>query len=374
MKDRRIIQAVQEMPWAILPAKLRQIVQLIQAHTAGDAMTPERARAMLDGPHAEEQHDYQAAHAKQVSGGGSVAVIPVLGTITQRATMLSEFSGGATTDSIARTFRAAVADDSVGSIVLDIDSPGGGVFGVEELAAEIRAARGGDTRIVAVANSLAASAAYWIASAADEVVITPSGEIGSIGVFAVHEDASKMLEEQGVEVTLISAGKFKTEGNPFEALSDEARDAIQARVDAYYDAFVKAVAKGRGASTREVRSGFGEGRVVGAKDAVAFGMADRVATFDETIARLAGHGGRRRSGQSATKIDDDISAADAEVAQADFVESVTGRRQTKQKTIRVQLKLEGVEDAIAQANDRDKRNRRQRHREDSTAVNQTAAL
>jgi ClpP class serine protease len=96
-----------------------------------------------------------------------------------------------------------------------------------------------------------------------------------------------MLEQDGVKVTLISAGKFKTEGNPFEPLSDEAREAFQADIDAFYAMFTNDVAKGRGASADDVRSGFGEGRMVMARDAVKAGMADRVATFDETVARLA---------------------------------------------------------------------------------------
>jgi ClpP class serine protease len=64
---------------------------------------------------------------------------------------------------------------------------------------------------------MAASAAYWIATAADEVVVTPSGQVGSIGVFATHEDISKALDMEGIKVSLISAGKYKTEGTPFSA-------------------------------------------------------------------------------------------------------------------------------------------------------------
>ncbi|MCC7371633.1 MAG: S49 family peptidase, partial [Chloroflexi bacterium] len=136
-----------------------------------------------------------------------------------------------------------------------------------------------------------ASAAYWIASSADEIVVTPSGEVGSIGVFTAHEDISAALEAEGVTVTLISAGKYKTEGNPFEPLSEEARGAIQARVDDYYSMFVRAVARGRGVKPADVRGGFGQGRVVGADEAVRLGMADRVGTMAQTVERLAGRRG-----------------------------------------------------------------------------------
>jgi signal peptide peptidase SppA len=169
------------------------------------------------------------------------------------------------------------------------------VYGVEELAAEIYQARG-QKPVVAVANSLAASASYWIAASADELVVTPSGEVGSIGVFAMHEDMSGLMEQMGVRVSLISAGKHKTETNPFEPLTDEARAALQEQVDGYYEMFVRAVARGRGVGVADVRGGFGEGRLVGAKEAVRLGMADRVETMEQTIGRLSR---RHRNGRSA---------------------------------------------------------------------------
>jgi signal peptide peptidase SppA len=137
-----------------------------------------------------------------------------------------------------------------------------------------------------VANTLAASAAYWLASAASELVVTPSGEVGSIGVFAIHEDYSAALDRVGVKVSLISAGKYKTEGNPFEPLGEEAQAAVQGTVNDYYDMFIRAVARGRGVSQADVIAGFGEGRVVMAEQAVRLGMADRVATIDEVIGGL----------------------------------------------------------------------------------------
>ena len=226
------------------------------------------------------------------------------GTIVQRADLFTEMSGGTSTERLSATFAQAVADPSVGSILLRIDSPGGGVYGVAEMADQIFKARG-KKPIVAVADSMAASAAYWIASAADEIVVTPGGEVGSIGVFAAHEDISRHLDAEGVGVTLISAGKYKVEGSPFEPLGEEARAALQSRVNDYYSLFVRAVAKGRGVSVDDVRGGFGEGRVVGAQQAVKLGMADRVDTYDATVARLA-RGGARPSGQRADADDIDL--------------------------------------------------------------------
>jgi signal peptide peptidase SppA len=156
---------------------------------------------------------------------------------------------------------------------------------VDELSTEIFNARA-QKKVVAVSNTLAASAAYYIASAAEEFIVTPSGEAGSIGVYAMHLDFSKQNDMTGVGVEYVSAGKYKVEGNPDQPLSDEARAAMQSRVNDYYNMFVKAVARNRNVKVDDVRNGFGEGRVVGAREAVKLGMADRIATLDQTLARF----------------------------------------------------------------------------------------
>ena len=270
-----ILQAIYNSLWAIQPEKLAAIIAVAERHAAGDKLpTADVAAIMAAGPR---------ATAAQT---GAVAVLGVYGTIIPRGDMLVESSGAMSTTRIAANLRAALADPAVGAIVLDISSPGGAVQGVDELAGEIFAAR--DKKpIVAVANHLAASAAYWIGTAANELLVAPSGEVGSIGVFAAHQDFSRALEKDGVTVNLISAGKYKTEANPYQPLSEEARAAIQARVDDYYNAFTKAVARQRGVSVADVRGGFGEGRVVGATEAVKLGMADRVGTLEDAIVRAA---------------------------------------------------------------------------------------
>ena len=151
--------------------------------------------------------------------------------------------GGTSTERLGHQIDAAVNDDSIKTIILDIDSPGGSVAGVPEVADKIFKAR--DKKpVVAVANSMAASAAYWIGSAAQELVVIPSGMVGSIGVISAHTDVSKFEENQGFKTTLITAGKFKAEGNMFEPLGTEALESIQSVVDEYYDSFVSAVAPG----------------------------------------------------------------------------------------------------------------------------------
>lgn len=225
---------------------------------------------------------------------GEVTVIPIMGALTQRGSWF-----GMSLEGIRQTFRSALADSGVKAIVLEFDSPGGDVYGVEELATEIRQGRG-TKPIVAVANALAASAAYYLASQAEEVFVTPSGEIGSIGVYGAHEDWSRALDQMGITITLISAGEGKVDGNPFEPLTDEVRAAIQSDVDRYYGMFAAAVSKGRGVNVDVVRSEW-KAKVYGAKDAVKIGMATQVGTIDDAV-RRAGAMARDR-GKTAAALD-----------------------------------------------------------------------
>lgn len=218
-----------------------------------------------------------ASAAVPTSRSGVTATIPVRGVITRRPSFMSLFFGGGGTsiEGLTAALRGAVADSEVTRIVLDIDSPGGSTDGVPELAAEIYVARA-TKPITALVDTTAASAAYWLASQASEIIVTPSGSVGSIGVFGIHMDLSRMLEQAGITPTFIRAGKYKAEENPLEPLTDEAKAAVQERIDAFYGMFVRDVARGRGVAASVVRSDFGEGRMVLAKDAVSKGMADKV--------------------------------------------------------------------------------------------------
>lgn len=274
MQHSYILQAFTETPWAILPHKLAILEEIVSRHVAGEKLDADEVQSRIHG-----------AKRPPERRAGSVAVLPLFGTIFPRANLMTDVSGATSAERFGAQFDELVNDPNIGAIVLDVDSPGGQVNGIEELSTKIYRARGVKP-VVAVANHLMASAAYWIGTAADELVVSPSGEVGSIGVFAVHKDMSKAYEQAGIKVSMISRGKYKTEGNPYEPLAEEAKTAIQTRVDESYDAFVGAVARNRGVKTAAVRSGFGEGRVVGARQALDLGMADRIGTLEETIARL----------------------------------------------------------------------------------------
>lgn len=278
---------VLERPWAILPGTLEAMLELLELDAAGDRFTPEEVQARIaDGPgHGEPQ---------RVSG---VAILPIFGAITPRADLFSDVSGGTSLETFRSQLDEAVRSEDVRAIVLDVNSPGGSTEMLEETAAELRAAR--DVKpVIAVANTLMASAAYHLGAQASELFVTPSGYAGSIGVYTAHDDLSAANEKAGLKTTFIKAGRHKTDGNPFEPLDEEAEAHLQTIVDAAYDVMARDIAAGRRVSEADVRGErFGEGRTFDSRRAVARGMADGVQTFDETVATVLVTG---ESGRSST--------------------------------------------------------------------------
>jgi len=183
---------------------------------------------------------------------GGIAVIPVRGTLVQRTGTMRPYSGMTGYDGIRQALAAAIGDDAIDAIVLDIDSPGGEVAGCFDLVDEIYALRG-EKPIWAILAENAYSAAYAVASAADRVIVPRTGGSGSVGVICLHADFSGALEQAGIAVTLISYGDRKTEGNEYQPLSEPALARFQADIDAMGDLFVNTVARNRGLSIAAVR-------------------------------------------------------------------------------------------------------------------------
>jgi signal peptide peptidase SppA len=255
----------------------RLLAELAAADPALAVAVDRLSRWAREEPHAE---------APAPSRAGRIAVVPVYGVLMPTALAR-----------LGRQVGALAADADVAAIVLHVDSPGGTVAGTAEAAAEVAAAARVKP-VVAVADTLAASAAYWIASQASELAVTATGDVGSIGIIAMHMDVSKALDDLGIKATVFRSAPFKAEGSPFEALTDTAKEWMQARVDEAHGWFVQAVAAGRRTSAEKVAAEFGRGRVVSAHAAVAAGMADRVASLDQTLrdlaARIAAPAGPRR--------------------------------------------------------------------------------
>lgn len=217
---------------------------------------------------------------------GGVAVIPFYGVVAPRMNLFSEMSGGTTFDALTSQLQQAVANDAIKTIVFDCDSPGGNVAGATEFAAEVLKARAVKP-IIAQAQHLMASAAFWPLACATQIVASPSAMVGSLGVFMLHNDISEALAQMGIKRSVISAGKFKAEGADGGPLTPEALAHIQALVDDTYGRMVADVATGRGVKPSAIRGGYGEGRLITAVQALDLGMIDRIATLDETIARVS---------------------------------------------------------------------------------------
>jgi signal peptide peptidase SppA len=218
---------------------------------------------------------------RKVQGG--VAVVPVNGTIAQHRG--SDYWGGVFSEELVSMVSRMVDTPNIGAVVLSFDSPGGIVYGVPEAAQAIRE-MSQIKPIYGYVKAEAASAAYWLAANTTKLFAQPSTAVGSIGVWMMHIDASKMLEDAGVSISLISAGKYKVEGHPFGPLEDEARAEFQGSVDRYYSDFVDGVATGRNVSSGTVRNDFGEGRMIDATRSKSLGMIDGIATLGELLAGL----------------------------------------------------------------------------------------
>jgi len=212
-----------------------------------------------------------------------IYVLPIHGTLVQRASGLEALSGLTSYSSIARRLDAALADESVRGIVLDIDSAGGEASGVFDLADQIHAARSVKP-VWAVANDAAFSAAYALASAAGRVYLTRTAGVGSIGVIALHVDQSQKDAKDGLIYTPIHAGARKNDGSPHHALSEGAQTAIQTEVDRLYELFVLTVADQRGVAPELIRQT--EAALYFGQDAIDAGLADRVGTLSDAVQHL----------------------------------------------------------------------------------------
>ena len=263
-----------------------------------------RARSELEAPTALEAYRPRAlVGAERATARNGVAVISAAGPLLKRAGFFTDLIGGTAYETIHLDLQAAIDNPSINAILLNVDSPGGEAAGVGELAAAVAGFRGVKP-IVAYAGDLAASAGYWLASAADSIVIGAGAAVGSIGVRATYADSSARDTARGVQ-----AVEFVSSQSPFkksDLTTDQGRNRIQARIDSMAQVFVDTVASNRGVSIEHVLAAFGKGDVLIGKAAVAAGMADDIGTFEGTLAKLAAAKAPARrspaSGSSASRV------------------------------------------------------------------------
>lgn len=265
-------------PWAVMPDTLREIQSIYVARMSGNARDLLDVEAALGRPLDNHHKNYEV-----IDG---VAVIPIHGVVAKRANLFSAISGGVSTELVARDLQTALDDNQVASILLDVDSPGGSVDGLPELANLIFESRS-KKKIVALANGTMASAAYWIGSAASEVYASSeTTAVGSIGVVATHVDVSAEQANKGVKTTEIYAGKFKRIATQYESLTEDGKASIQAQVDYLYSVFVGAVAKHHSMSTDAVLENMADGRIFIGQQSVDAGLVKSIKTKDEIIGML----------------------------------------------------------------------------------------
>ena len=220
-------------------------------------------------------------NAERAWSRDGVAVLPLVGPMFRRANLLTEVSGATSTELLARDFNAALVDPEVAAIVLDVDSPGGEANGVNEVAGMIHQARA-QKPIHAYVSYLGASGAYWIASAADRIVVDATALLGSVGVVSMVVDTSRQDQERGI-VRIVSTQSPRKLAEPS---TEEGRAEIQQRADALADVFVDAVARNRGVAREQVLEQFGRGGIVVGRNAVEAGMADSLGSLESVIADL----------------------------------------------------------------------------------------
>lgn len=267
-------------PWAIEPAALTEIQAIYATHLRGEKIDIGAVEQRLG-----RKLDNRPMGYEVIDG---VALLPLVGVSAKRMNLMSQISGGVSTELAARDLRQAAADSDVSAIILQIDSPGGTVDGTQTLAQLIREIDQTAKPVVTLAGGLMASAAYWYGSAARAIYIEDATtQVGSIGVVASHVDISGAQAAAGVRTTEIVAGKYKRVASQYGPLSEEGRQTIQDQVDYLYSLFVQAVADHRGVGIEQVLSDMADGRVFVGQQAVRAGLVDGVTTLPALIAQLS---------------------------------------------------------------------------------------
>ena len=277
-----IADRVLNRPLMILPEKLALIASVLDGRIGIDA-TGLTAKVGTMPTASRQQQPKQSPYFER--RGSGVAVIPVIGSLVNRSDFVTAASGITSYGTLRSAINAAILDDDVSTVVLDVDSPGGEAVGAFEIAEHIRAT-GQRKPIAASVTGLCCSAAYAIASATSRIVISPSSLAGSIGVVMMHADHSRRLDTAGITPTLIFAGAHKVDGNPVEPLSKEVRADIQCEINVLYAMFVDTVAKGRPRLSPDAIRATEARTYIGA-EAVKVGLVDEVGTISDLIAELS---------------------------------------------------------------------------------------
>lgn len=280
----RVLQAMQSTPWGILPEALEQLQAI--AERVNEA--PEAVAAKLGRP---------LDNTRTVVERDGVAIIPIVGPVFRYANLFTRISGATSIEVLATDFVAALDNPAISSIILEIDSPGGMIAGVSEFSEMVRQA---DKPVVAYISAMGASAAYWMASAANSVVIGDTSMAGSVGAVL-----SMSTKKDGGTVEIVSSQSPRKRP---DVSTEEGRGQVQELIDSLAQVFVETVARNRGVTVETVLANFGQGALFVGAQAVDAGMADAVGSLESIIAGLSGTASRGRT-VMAEQADDIITIA-----------------------------------------------------------------
>ena len=230
-----------------------------------------------------------------------IAVIEISGVLIHRGAWIGNSSGQTSYEGIAAQIEAAATDPAVRGVALEIDSFGGEVAGVFDLADRIRAL-GRQKPVWAFVAEHAFSAGYALASQANRILLPRTGAVGSIGVVVMHADLSGQLDQEGVRVTLVHAGRHKVDANPYEPLAPEVQDGIQREIEVLRFLFAETVAAGRGSRLTQDAALATEAATVRGTEAVDMGLADEVIDLASGFAAFRQHVAGKAAGQSRAAI------------------------------------------------------------------------
>jgi len=283
-----VLEWIIAQKWAITPGALEAILTIVQRQE----ITEEAIASAIHGAKWEkykeantfqglEGYDYPLLEgARTVSQVGNVAILPVIGPIVPRASLFSRVSGMSSVDTIAKDFNSAMGSDEIDTIILNIDSPGGEITGMAEVTDMIYEARD-KKKILAYVYGMAASAGYWIASSASEIITSPTGESGSIGVVAMFTSTRDQDEKKGIRHIEIISSQSPNKRPDIESNSGMVQ--IQTIVDTLANVFIERVARNRGIASKDVIEGYGRGGLSVGSGAVEAGLADRLGSLESLI-------------------------------------------------------------------------------------------
>lgn len=277
MRFARIAEALYLDPWLIAPSMHGVLCRIFEAHLNGSAHMAEGIVAKWESA---RHHDMETAGRTDSAPPGNIAVVPIHGVIGKGVRDLEKSSGVTDVGDIAKDIRKAVEAENVAGILLDIDSPGGTVTGVPELASRIAAAATLKP-VVAFTDGEMNSAAYWLGSQANAVYSAPSATTGGIGVYQAFLDEAGAYQMSGRRYDVFKSGRFKAMGIPGTSLTDDQRAMLQANIDKVFGWFKTAVT-----AQRNIPATAMQGQTFRADEAMANDIIDRVGTQEDAISEI----------------------------------------------------------------------------------------